>query len=429
MPAPAAPGGLRIALLCYRGNPHCGGQGVYTAHLASELVKLGHSVEVFAGQPWPILEDAVGFTPVPSLDLYRSPDPFRIVHLKELVDKESVIEFLTMLSGGFAEPRVFARRVRRILATRRGEFDIVHDNQCLGRAIVALSKDGWPLLTTLHHPITVDRRLALDHAKGLIQKLSTWRWFGFVRMQMRVARRLPAIVTVSHSSLRDIAQQMGVDPSRMRVVPVGVDHDIFRLHPEVQEIPGRLMVTTSSDVPLKGLVPLLEAVARLRNHREISLLVVGKPSPNGRVEKAIERLDLSSVVTFVHGISDEELARHYAEAQIAVVPSLYEGFSLPAIEAMASGRPLIATTGGALPEVVGSDGETALLVPPDDAGALADAIDKLLDDPARRLALGEAGRNRVLKRFTWEVMAKETAQLYETVLDRTTNRVNHYVDR
>src|SRR6202047_2639657 len=210
-------------------------------------------------------------------------------------------------------------------------------------------------------------------------------------MQVRVARALPAVLTVSQNSRQDIAAQMEVSPERMTVVPVGVDHTVFRPIEGVTPVPGRIMVTSSSDVPMKGLVPLLEAVAKLRTEREIELVVIGNPRADGRVAKAIERLDLGPIVRCVTGISDDELACNYASAQVAVVPSLYEGFSLPAIEAMACGVALVATTGGALPEVVGSDGVTGLLVPPDDPGALAGAIGRLLDDDELRRNLGAAG--------------------------------------
>jgi glycosyltransferase involved in cell wall biosynthesis len=414
---PPEPGGLRVALLVYRGNPTCGGQGVYTRHLSRELVALGHSVEVFSGQPWPHLDEGVGFTPLPGLDLYREPDPFRLPHAREVRDLAAVVEVGTMLTAGFGEPRAFARRARKALAARRGAFDLVHDNQCLGRGMLGMVADGWPLLTTLHHPITVDRQLALDHPAGRWPRLGTRRWFGFLGMQVRVARRLPAVVTVSQSSRRDIAAQMGVRHDRMTVVPVGVDHTVFRPHPDVARVPGRVMVTSSSDVPLKGLVPLLEAVAKLRADRPLELLVVGRPRPGGRVDRAIERLGIADVVRCVHGISDEELARAYAEAELVVVPSLYEGFSLPAVEAMACGAPVVATTGGALPEVVGPDGETALLVQPDDPGALAQAIGRLMDDPALRRRLGAGGRARVLERFTWRVTAEQTAECYRAVVE------------
>ncbi len=413
---PASEGGLRIAFLIYRGNPRCGGQGVYTRHLTRELVNLGHSVEVFSGPPWPDLCDGVGFTPVPGLDLYRDPDPFRVPHPREFNDRIDLAEFGVMCTAGFGEPLAYSLRARRLLAARRADFDLVHDNQCLGTGMLGMIEDGWPLLTTLHHPITVDRQLALSHTTNPWQRFTTRRWFGFLGMQVKVARRLPAIVTVSRSSCTDIAAQMGVDPSRMTVVPVGVDHTVFRPRAEVTPVPGRLMVTSSSDVPMKGLVPLLEAVAKLRTEREVELVVVGRPRPGGRVDRAIERLGLAGTVRCVTGITDDELACSYAAAEVAVVPSLYEGFSLPAVEAMACGVPVVATTGGALPEVVGRDGETGLLVPPDDPSALAQAIGRLLDDPGLRARLGAAGRQRVLHRFTWQVTAKGTAECYEALL-------------
>jgi glycosyltransferase involved in cell wall biosynthesis len=413
---PPEPGGLRIAFLIYRGNPLCGGQGVYTRHLTRELVALGHSVEVFAGQPWPELDEGVGFTPVAGLDLYRDPDPFRVPHPREFHNAEDVTEFAVMCAAGFGEPLAFSRRIRRVLAGRAGEFDLVHDNQCLGTGMLGLIKDGWPLLTTLHHPITVDRQLALAHTTNAWQRFTTRRWFGFLRMQVRVARRLPAVVTVSESSRRDISAQLGVAPDRVSVVPVGVDHTVFEPIPGVTPVPGRLIVTSSSDVPLKGLVPLLEAVAKLRTEREIELVVIGRPRPGGRVDRAITRLSLGDTVRCVSGISDRELATLYGEAQVAVVPSLYEGFSLPAVEAMACGVPVVATTGGALPEVVGNDGETGLLVAPDDPGALAAAIGRLLDDAELRARLGAAGRERALTRFTWAVTAQGTAECYQAML-------------
>ncbi len=416
-PARAATGGLRVAFLVYRGNPQCGGQGVYTRHLTRELVALGHSVTVFAGQPWPELDEGVGFVPLPGLDLYREPDPFRLPHPRELRDVAAVAELGVMLTGGFGEPLAFSWRARRALRARREVFDLVHDNQCLGTGMLGILADGWPLLTTLHHPITVDRQLALSHASGPWQRYTTRRWFGFLGMQVRVARRLPRIVTVSRSSRADIAAQMGVDPERMTVVPVGVDHDVFRPRADVLPVPGRIMVTSSSDVPMKGLVPLLEAVARLRASRDVELVVVGRPRKGGRVDRALDRLGLSGVVRCISGITDEELARCYAEAEVAVVPSLYEGFSLPAIEAMACGVPVVTTTGGALPEVVGRDGETAVLVPPDDPEALAAAIGDLLDDPAARARIGAAGRERVLRRFTWRVTAEGTAECYRALLE------------
>lgn len=415
---PAEPGKLRIAFLIYRGNPRCGGQGVYTRHLSRELVALGHSVEVFSGPPWPELDEGVGFTPVRGLDLYRDPDPFRMPARSEFTSLADVAEFAVMMSGGFGEPLAYSMRIKKLLQGRRGDFDIVHDNQCMGPGILSLHRHGWPLLETLHHPITVDRSIALDHVDTAWKRYTTKRWFGFLRMQVRVVKQLPAVLTVSHNSKADIHAQMGVELNRLTVVPVGVDHEIFKPYDDVVKKKGRLMVTSSSDVPMKGLVPLLEAIAKLRVERDIDLIVIGQPRPKGRVAMALERLGLSDIVTTISGVSDEELARLYGEAEVAIVPSLYEGFSLPAIEAMSCEVPVVATTGGALPEVVGTSGEAGLLVEPNNSEALVDAIRQLLDDPEMRRRLGHHGRRRVMERFTWQVTARGTAACYDAILNR-----------
>ena len=406
---------MRIAFLIYRGNPYSGGQGVYTRYLTKALVDLGHEVEVFAGPPYPVLDEGVKFTPVPSLDLYREPDPFRIPWPWELKNWIDVEEFLIMASGGFPEPRTWSHRIRRVLAERKDDFDIIHDNQCLGTGLLGLVEDGWPLLTTLHHPITVDRDLDLSHAKGFRQ-LTLRRWYQFLGMQKRVARQLPRLITVSTSSKRDINAQMGVDLDRLGVVPVGVDHERFRRLPDVKKVKGRLMTTASADVPLKGLMPLLEAVAKVKTERDVTLTLVGKPRSGSKVAQRVAELGLQDIVQFNTGISDARMVELFNEAEVAVVPSLYEGFSLPAVEAMACSTALVATTGGALPEVVGTDGTTGILVPPNDPGALAAAIIRVLDDRKLRESLEREGRKRVESMFTWKACAEGTVREYEEVL-------------
>ena len=419
MPAPASldTRPLRIALLVYRGNPHSGGQGVYVRHLSKELVALGHHVEVFSGPPYPELVPEVPLVKVPSLDLYRAGDPFRVPHPREFHSLADVIEFALMCTAGFPEPLTFGMRVRRVLRDRRGDFDVVHDNQCLANGILGLVADGFPVVATVHHPITVDRDLELAHATSPIRRLTLRRWFGFLRMQIRVVRKLPRIITVSESSKRDIAEQLGVRLDRMTVVPVGVDQTHFRPLPHIARVPGRIMTTASADVPMKGLVPLLEAVAKVRTERPVELVVVGRPREGSIIPATIERLGLEGAVEFVGGVDHDRIVELYAEAEVAVVPSLYEGFSLPAIEAMACGVPLVATTGGALPEVVGRHDDTALLVPPGDSGALAAAMSRLLDDPALRTRIGTAGRARVFERYTWAATAEGTVAQYRAELE------------
>lgn len=408
-------GPLRIALLSYRGNPFCGGQGVYVRHLSTELARLGHRVEVLAGPPYPDLPEHVGLTRVPSLDLYREPDPFQIPRPGEYRDLVDLLEVGTMLTGGFPEPLTFSLRARRMLAANRHRFDVVHDNQTLGYGLLGLSRLGLPLVTTVHHPIQIDRRLELSEATGR-RRWSLRRWYGFTRMQRRVARRLPHVLTVSESSRAQIVEHLAVPPERIRVVPVGVDTALFRPGAAASRVPGRLVTTASADVPMKGLLPLLEALAKLRTERDVDLVVVGSARPGGAVAAAIERHGLAGAVRFTARLSEPELVRELGSAEVAVVPSLFEGFSLPLIEAMACQTPVVATTAGALPEVAGPDGHAALLVPPGDAGALAGAIGRLLDDPALRGRLGAAGRERVTERFSWRVAAARTVESYRRAI-------------
>ncbi|HUE58564.1 MAG TPA: glycosyltransferase family 4 protein [Acidimicrobiales bacterium] len=409
---------LRVALLVYRGNPHSGGQGVYTRYLARELVNIGHEVTVFAGQPWPYLDEGTGFVPVPSLDLYRHPDPFRVPFPWEFRSGIDLAEFALMCTAGFPEPRTFSWRVRRALSERPGQFDIAHDNQTFGAGLLGVMADGLPLLGTCHHPVTVDKALDLEHAENWRRRLTLRRWYGFLGMQMKVARQIPRVLTVSASSKRDIVRQYGLRPEQLAVVPIGADHTHFRPRPEIPKVPGRIMTTASADVPFKGLLPLVEAIAKLRTElADAHLVVVGRLRTESPVASAIERLGLAGAVTFEPGVSDDRMVELYAEAEVAVVPSLYEGFSLPAVEALACGVPLVATTGGALPEVVGQDGVTGMLVPPGDASALAIAIRTVLDDRELAARLSDAGRRRVLERFTWRACAQATAEHYRWTIE------------
>ena len=295
-----------------------------------------------------------------------------------------------MLTAGFGEPMTFSLRASRLVRGRLGQYDVVHDNQSLGYGMLGPSRLGVPLVTTIHHPIHIDRKVELANATGW-RRLSLRRWYGFTRMQRRVARRLKCVITVSESSRAEILDHLGVADHHIDVVPVGTDIDRFTPDPAVARVPGRVVTTASADVPLKGLLPLVQAVAKVRTERHVELVVVGSTRPRGPVAEAITRYSLP--VRFTGRISEDDLLHELRSAELAVVPSLFEGFSLPLVEAMACGTPVVATTGGALPEVAGADGETALLVPPGDPQALAAGIGRALDDTALRTGSASPGAN------------------------------------
>jgi MMP alpha-(1->4)-mannosyltransferase len=414
---PDAP--LKIAYLTYRGKPHVGGQGVYTRHLTKALTDLGHTVEVFGGQPYPVLDDRVTLTKLPSLDTFNDYFPGRFPGFWELKTREDLLEMAQFVTGVFPEPLAFSARAARELKARAGEFDLVHDNQCLGYGILRI-EERIPTIVTLHHPITKDRELEMSHAKSWAKRWSVGRWYSFVKMQGRVASKMPRIVVVSQNSIDDIHTDMGVSIDRMRLVPVGVDPDLFKPVDHVERRPGRLITTASADVALKGLSYLLEARAKLRTERDVTLTIIGKPRP-GHSMDLIDSYGLAPHIEFVSGVSDERIVELYGEAEMAVVPSLYEGFSLPAIAAMCSGTPLVATDGGALPEVTGADGDTVLQCKAGDADALAATIARGLDDPELRARIGLAGRQRVLDRWTWRRCAEMTVDQYREVLAMPAN--------
>ncbi len=410
---------LRIAYLTYRGKPHVGGQGVYTRHLTKALAGLGHHVEVYSGQPYPILDEQVELHQLRSLDMFNDLYPGRFPAYWEFKSWADVVEVLQFSTGTFSEPLAFSVRAVKALKPRLGDFDLVHDNQCLGYGMLQIEK-MMPLITTLHHPITKDRQLEMAHAPNRRKRWSVGRWYGFVKMQARVAQRMPRIVVVSENSIKDIHDDMGVPLDVMRLVPVGVDVNLFTPQPHIARKPGQLITTASADVALKGLQYLLEAMAKLRTERDVRLTIIGKPRA-GHSMDLIDKLGLKNHIDFVSGVTDERIVELYAEAELAVVPSLYEGFSLPAIEAMATGTCLVATTGGALPEVTGADGDTVLSCPTADSDALAAQLRRGLDDAELRARIGAAGRQRVVERWSWQHCAQLTVDQYREVLDMPAN--------
>lgn len=422
--------GLRVALLSYRSKPHGGGQGVYVRQLSRGLAALGHHVTVFSGQPYPHLDGASGLSgsirleKLPSLDLYREPDPFRTPHWRELRDGIDVREYLGMITAEFPEPLTFSLRAARELVARAGEFDVVHDNQCLGDGLLDIAR-RMPLVTTIHHPITRDRVADLAVATGW-RRLSVRRWYSFLRMQKRVAAAQQHVITVSGASAESISHDFGVSRARLHVVPLGVETHLFAPEAAPERVPGRIVTVATSDTAVKGVDTLLTAFARLRDTRgtrPLELVMVCRPTEGGLANRLIAKHDLTDLVTFVDGLPASGIAALLASAEVACTPSRYEGFSLPTLEAMSCGTPLVVTRAGAIPEVVGppdTPASPALVVPPGDPAALADALGAVLDDPDLRARLGAAGRARAVERFDWEAVALATTRVYEHAISTRT---------
>ena len=399
--------------MSYRSTPHIGGQGVYVRSISRALADQGHRVDVLTGPPG--LETAAGIRVhrLASLDLYNPDDLFRLPSVAELGHPLNLMEWLGVSTMGFPEPFLFGVRSYLFLRRHMHRYDVVHDNQSLSYGLWAIGK-RLPTVATIHHPITVDCRLAVSSVRPLWKKLKQLRWYSFLRMQKCVSRSLTKIITVSKSARNDISRDFGIPRQRFRIIPNGIDTNRFHPLKGVVREKNRIMATNSADMPLKGLPYLLRAVSGLNRSRPVRLVVVGSPKRNGEVERLVRQLDIGNRITFLGRIDADEMVAQYARASIAVVPSVYEGFGLPAGEAMACGVPVISTTGGALPEVVGDAGR---LVPPADSESLRRAILELLDHPDRAAALGNAGYHRVRRLFTWERAAQLTLEAYRESID------------
>lgn len=403
---------LRICLLSYRCNPHCGGQGVYLKNLSRALKDLGHGVDVVVGPPKPQIDADIPVYQIQSLDLYNPEDLFRRPSLKELCQPINFIEWIGVATMGFPEPFTFGLRARRFLRRKRHQYDIVHDNQGLSYSLLNI-KDWLPTVATIHHPITIDRKIAIRSAANIWRKMQQWRWYSFCGMQKRVSRMLSHIITVSKTARKDIARDFKISTNRFRIIPNGIRTDLFYPIPDIAREKNRLIVTNSADMPLKGLFYLLRAVAKVAQTQPVKLTIVGSPRKNGYSQKLIQKLGIGNLITFTGRITNDRFVRLYAKATAAVIPSVYEGFGLPVGEAMACAVPVISTTGGALPEVVGDAG---ILVPPADHHALANAILAVLQQPQLAQKLSRAGYQRVQQHFTWIKAAQRTVRVYREAI-------------
>ncbi len=409
---------LAVALLTYRGSPYSGGQGVYVSHLSRCLVEQGHEVDVLSGPPYPELDEQVNLIKIPALNYsdrdgwFPRPDPSR---MRERADW---MEWWGTLTGGFPEPRAFGRRIVSYLREHADRYDLVHDNQSLCDGLLDVMDLGLPVVASLHHPPTIDRDGALTEIDGRVRRWLVRRHYDFTDMQKNVAQQLPRLITGSRQTRQDIFEEYGVQTDRVSVIPYGVDVEVFRPLEEIERDPNRLVMVGSSGwlCQTKGFPVLLEAYRSLKeNYPQLELVVVGSPDDTGFTELDLVVGDLAERVAFLEEIPTGKVARLYNRASVVVVPSLYEGFGLPAAEAMACGTPVVASRAGGLPEVVG---EAGVLVPPGDPETLAEGIRDLLEDPEKRSVLGERGRERVKRKFNWEHTARRTAEVYRETIDR-----------
>lgn len=414
---------LRICFLAYRGNMHSGGQGIYLWFLARELTRLGHCVDVFVGPPYP---DPMPFArrvarlPNPQLWGKRfDPNPAALLpwpHPLRIFEPLHFYELCATHFGFLPEPFTFSVRALRAVAAalRAGDrYDVVHDVQSLGYGLLAVRAIGMPVVTTVHHPLTVDRRASFARDRSFREALGTMEFYP-VGMQSFVARRLDAVLTSSELSRREIRQDFGVRDENIRNIGNGLDTELFRPDPDVVRSERELLCVGRASDPNKGITTLIEALPALP--ADVRLTLVDEDHAGHPARTLARRLGVEARIDVTGRLPIRELVRLYNRATLVVVPSRYEGFGLPAAEAMACGTPVVATRAGALPEVMrtGGGGTTVRVDDPDD---LARGIRAMLERPAgERLRLGAQARERVEDAYAWPRIAQLTTDVYRDVI-------------
>ena len=406
---------LNIAICSYRSAPFGGGQGIFVFELSKALNNLGHHVDVISGPPYPKLSKSIKLIKSPGLNLFSTfnfQERLKLFLEKKSKSADDWYEFISALFGGFPELKTFGNRVQTILD--ESSYDVVIDNQSLSYGMIEIQKK-IPLIEIIHHPITKDYRYDIQFSKSIIQKISKWRWFSFLKMQKRVSLKLKVISTPSHNSKKDIAKDFGVFESNISVIPNGIDHKSFSPMQDIKRVPGQIITTASADVPLKGLDFTLHAVARLKkDYPELKLLIIGAPRPGGHTERLIKRLQIDQNILYRSNLTRHEIAVEYAKSNVAIVSSLYEGFGFPVGEAMSCAIPLVATDVASIPEITQSFAE---LIPAESTDAIEVAIRNIFTNPEKNQLRADAGRTHIIDNYNWEKIGK----LYEDLIYKTIN--------
>ena len=404
---------MKIGLLSYRSHPYSGGQGIYIRHLSKALNNLGHDVSVISGQPYPDLDKSINLIKVPGLGLFESGDRLSAFRLSFLWNPLNLYEWFTVNTGGFPEPYTYGRRVYKFLKGSKFKFDVLLDNQSLSSSLLRI-QENYPLAVTIHHPITKDHKLEIENASSWKERLSSKRWHNFLPMQKRVAPKLRNIICVSQPSKEDVISEFKVDEERITVIPNGIDIETFKPSLKSKPFEYNIVTTASSDIPLKGLRNLILALPRvIKEFPNTSLTVIGKSPKKSKLYKLIDDLDLEDRISFRSGIDEEEIVDIYHNSDIAVIPSLYEGFGFGAGEAMACGVPLISTDSGGLKQVIG---DSALKIKPGSVVEIEEGISKLFHNEAIRKDLIKKGRKRMEEYFDWKIAAKSYVNLFEGLI-------------
>ncbi|MCU0848677.1 MAG: glycosyltransferase family 4 protein [Spirochaetes bacterium] len=407
---------MKVLLLCYRGNPFCGGQGIYIYHLSRELARIGVEADVIVGPPYPDpLDEWSEVYRLENLNIWAvRTSHFPMEKLERVFSPWNFIDYLLTRFHVFPEMETFSMRafsaLRRILRKKR--YDIIHDVNTMGWGLIPMKAFGIPIISTVHHPLTKDREADFMTDRTFWEKMTTVLFYP-LNMQRFVIKALDRVITSSYAGVDELYRAFGVDRKNISVVYNGIDVDAFKNTGQKRDERSLLFVGNTDDRK-KGFTFLAEALSMMPDDVRLTIVDSGPPEKMSGYDM-VKKFGVEKRVKFVGKVDHARLVSLYSTTAVLVMPSLHEGFGLPVAEAMACGTPVVASAAGALKEVV--DDNTGILVPPENAGALSEAIMKLLADRGLRMRMGANGRKRVVENFSWPVAAEKTLEVYKSVIN------------
>ena len=413
---------LRIAYVAYRGNMNSGGQGIYLWFLAREMARLGHKVHVFVGPPYP---DPMPFARVEELPNRQFWAKWVLGQKDQIVPRRDPLQILQPLNfyelaasrmGFLPEPFAFSLRAfRRLTHHLRNDlgFDLVHDVQCLGYGLLGLRALGLPVVTTVHHPLSVDRRASFVRDDTFADVLGTAKFYP-IGMQAFVARHLDAVLTSSEASANQIVKDFGVRPDRIHNLRNGIDVELFCPDREVEKGRDELLCVGRSADPNKGIATLIQALRHLPDH--VTLTLVDDDSPENQVRRWAGEAGVLDRLHLTGRVASDELVRLYRRASVVVVPSRWEGFGLPAVEAMACGCPTIATVNSGGPDCI-EDGVNGFLTPIRDPEAIAEKLVFLAENRDVQRRMGKAALAHARGAGSWDGYGERITVHYREMMD------------
>ena len=403
---------LKIALLSYRSDPFSGGQGIYIKNISEALHNRGHEITIFSGNPLPEVNKAIKVVRIETPGFFETFDSLDRLKIFSSLEKNRLnfMDFFETFTGTFTEPVFFGERLvkNKHFQETVDEFDIFHDNQSISSYPEKVLKK---LVTTLHHPIHVDKEIDLTSEKSFLKRLSIKRWYSFLNFQKKNLKAVKKVISPSLSSKNDICRYFDYPSKNISVIWNGINLDDCKFH-QRESFNANFVTIISADVPMKNLKTVLKALYLLKQDGlNAKLTIIGDLREDNN--KLIDRLGLTKEITYKSKLPRKQLIQSLNNADIGIAPSKYEGFGFPLVEMIATGLPVIVSDKASLPELAGNAG---LIFNSSDSNDLKEKMKELIENAALRNKVAENSKLRRDDFFGWDEYAKKLEDLYKEII-------------